>query len=106
MASHCVLVNDLLIGDGIDNALRVFEKHLCSSFIAGIDRFANFLDRGTQRRAQTHVVSALLDGLTGALAGLCGVGHLLFRNSGREKRAIIWSSFRTCNTPFSPNMSP
>src|SRR5512139_2177253 len=70
-----VLVDDLLVGDAIENRNGLLEDALSGGFVAGFDRLTHTLDRGTQGRTLAGVVGALLVSLTGALAGLCAIGH-------------------------------
>ena len=70
-----VLVDDLLVGDAVEDCNGLLEDTLSGGFVASIDRLTHTLDRGTQGRTQAGVMGALLVSLTGALAGLCAVGH-------------------------------
>ena len=70
-----VLVDDLLVGDAIKNRNGLLEDALSGGLVAGFDGLAHALDRGTQGRTLAGVVGALLVSLTGALAGLCAIGH-------------------------------
>ena len=79
LACGKVLVHDVLVGDRVDHALRLLEDGLRSALVARIDGLANLLDCGAQGRTLTHVVSALLGCLTGALASLNGIGHVDIR---------------------------
>ena len=76
VACSLVLVHDLLVGDSVDDRLRVLEDLGSSSLVAGFDRLANSLHCGTQTRTQAGVVGVLGDGLARALASLCGICHL------------------------------
>lgn len=75
MASCLVLVDNLLVCNAIDHAHVFVEHDLCCSFVAGFNRFDDLLDRGTQSRAQTCIVGALLDCLTCTLSRLCAISH-------------------------------
>ena len=77
VASGLVLVNDLLISDAVDRALGSDENLLSSLLVTAEDRLADSLDGSAQTRTQAHVEGAGLDCLTGALTGLCRIGHLL-----------------------------
>ena len=69
-----ILMDDLLVGDPIDDRYRLLVNTLRCRFIARDDRLLHTLDGGAQAGAQAGVVSALLDGLTGTLAGLSASG--------------------------------
>ena len=82
-----VLVDDLLVGDAVEDGNGLLEDALGGGLVAGFDGLAHALDRGTQGRTLAGVVGALLVSLTGALAGLCAIGHIsypLVRNQSLE----------------------
>ncbi len=68
-------MDDLLVGNAVEHCDGLLEDALCGGFITSIDRLTHALDRGAQGRTQAGVVGALLVSLTGALAGLCAIGH-------------------------------
>src|SRR5574343_1777365 len=72
-----VLVNNLLVGNAVKHCNGLLEDALSGGFVTSFDRLAHTLDRGTQGRTQAGVVGALLVSLTGALAGLCAIGHVI-----------------------------
>src|SRR5690554_3076382 len=78
VARGLVLVDDVLVRDAVDGAHRGAENRLRCSLVAIGDGLTHGLDGGTQTRAKAGVVAAGLDGLAGALAGLCRVGHVMF----------------------------
>src|SRR5690606_30349440 len=82
-ASSLVLVDDLLVRNAVDDALRAAELFLRRGFVATDDGLLNCLDGSAQARTQTGVVRADLDGLTGALACLSRVGR------GRSS-VVLW----------------
>ena len=82
-----VLVDDLLVGDAVEDGNGPLEDALGGGLVAGFDGLAHALDRGTQCRTLAGVVGALPVSLTGALAGLCAIGHIsypLIRNQSLE----------------------
>ena len=74
-ARSLILVDDLFVGNAIQNSHGLLENTLSSSFVAGVDCLADTFDCGTQGGTQAGVVGALLVSLTCALACLCAVGH-------------------------------
>ena len=76
---NLVLVNNLLVSDTIENRDGLLEDALSGGFVTSFDRLTHTLDRGTQGRTQAGVVGALLVSLTGALAGLCAIGHKIYQ---------------------------
>src|SRR5258706_6998226 len=85
VASRLVLVNDALVRNAVDDALRSPEHLLGSGLVAGGNCLPDFLDCGTQRGAQRGVVRSRLGCLTGTLFGLLGIGHVCL---GRESLVI------------------
>src|SRR5690606_13370819 len=75
VARRRVLVDDLLVSDAVDHALRGLQRRRRGGLVAGLDGLANRLDRGAQARPQARVVQVALDGLAGALARRGNVGH-------------------------------
>jgi hypothetical protein len=75
VACCLVLVDDLLVGDAVDQAHGCLENLLGSSLVTGFDCLAHFLDRGAVFRTLAHVAVALGAGLTCALTRLGGVRH-------------------------------
>src|SRR3546814_14872464 len=76
MASGLVFVNDVLVGNAIDNASGFLENVSSCCFVAGFDGLAHTLDRGASHGAQAGIVLVVLKRLTGAIADLGGIGHL------------------------------
>src|SRR5574343_1658972 len=87
-----VLVNNLLVGNAVKHCDGLLEDALSGGFVTSFDRLTHTLDRGTQGRTQTGVMGALLVSLTGALAGLCAIGHKNLYES--VKRRIILQKTR------------
>src|SRR5882672_3449716 len=46
VASRLVLVDDVLVGDAVDDAARLAERFTRSGLVAGLDGLADALDRG------------------------------------------------------------
>jgi len=69
-------MNNFLVSNAVQNSNRLLEDTLSGGFVASFDCLTHTLDRGTQGRTQAGVVGALLVSLTGALAGLCAIGHV------------------------------
>src|SRR5574343_531870 len=91
-ARSLVLVDDLLVGNAVEHCDGLLEDALCGGFVTSFDRLTHALDRGTQGRTQAGVMGALLVSLTGALAGLCAIGHKNLYES--VKRRIILQKTR------------
>ena len=75
MACGFVLVNDFLVGNVVNRTGGGAKNFRRFGLVASADRFTRIFDGGSQARAQTRVVRVELDGLTGAFAGLSGIGH-------------------------------
>src|SRR5690606_1678520 len=75
MASGLVFMNDVLVGNAIDNAGCFLKDFSCDGFVAGIDRLAYALDRCAKHRAQAGVVFVALNRLASTFAGLGCIGH-------------------------------
>lgn len=84
VACSLVLVNDFLVSDAVDRALGSDEHLLSNLLVTAEDRLADSLDGSAQTRTQAHVEGAGLDSLTGALTGLCRIGHLLVILKGMQ----------------------
>src|SRR5690606_33411556 len=75
MTSSLVLVNDVFVGNAVDDA-GCFAQHFGGgSFVAGFDSLTNALDGRAQHRAQAGIVFIERNRLAGAFASLCGVSH-------------------------------
>jgi hypothetical protein len=85
-AGCLILVNNLLVGDAVKDSNGLLEDILSSSFVASVDSLTHTLDRGTQGRTQAGVMGALLVSLTGALAGLCAIGHVYYPEVVKSER--------------------
>src|SRR5690606_18331137 len=86
VTSGLVLVDDVLVSDGVDRAHRGAKDRLSRRLVATHDGLTHGLDRGTQAGTKAGVVTAGLGRLTGALASLCRVGHKFeFRIGGSRK---------------------
>src|SRR5262245_40183193 len=70
VARRRVLVEDLLVRDGVDDALRLPHLGLRRGLVARSNRLAHLLERRAQLRALGCVVGVAFEGLPGALAGL------------------------------------
>jgi len=68
-ARSLVLVDDLLVGDAVEDGNRLLEDALGGDLVAGFDGLAHTLDRGTQGRSRL-ALRALYVCLTGC-AALC-----------------------------------
>src|SRR5271169_204429 len=75
VAGCLVLVDDLLVGDGINGAGGFAEHSLGGVLVAGFDRFRDSLDCSAQLRTQARIVVMLLVRLSCALSCLCAVCH-------------------------------
>lgn len=75
-ARRLVLVNDFLVGDGVDGAHRFAEHLLRGGLVARGNRLAHLLDGGAQFGALAEIACAVLERLAGTLAGLGGIGHV------------------------------
>lgn len=80
VTSSSVRVKNALAAHGVDHALGVLESFLSSGLISGEDELANALDSGTVLAALSRKVLIAGKGLTGALAGLVGIGHLVLNS--------------------------
>src|SRR5262245_2739018 len=89
VARRRVLVEDLLVRDGIDDALRFPQLHLRRGLVARSDGLAHFLERGAQLRALGCVVGVAPEGLPGAFAGLRGVRHEIPCLSGDSRKKAV-----------------
>ena len=78
MTSSSVLVKDALGAHGVDHALSLLEGFTGTGLVAGNDELAHALDGGAILAALSRKVLIASNGLTGALAGLVGIGHLVF----------------------------
>ena len=75
MAGRLVFMNDLLVGNAVNDANVLIEGALCSSLVATVHGLENLLDRSTQRGTQARIMSALLDCLASAFSSLCSICH-------------------------------
>jgi hypothetical protein len=75
VARGLVLVDDFLVGNAVNHAHGRLQNSRGGGLVACGDGSANFLDGGTQLGTLGHVVGALDNCLTGALAGLGGIRH-------------------------------
>lgn len=80
MASSSVHVENALAAHGVDHALSGLESFLSGGLVAGEDELANALDGGAELAALSGKVLVAGKGLTGALAGLVGIGHLVLNS--------------------------
>lgn len=81
-------MDDLLVGDAIEDGNGLLEDALSGGLVAGFDGLAHALDRGAQARTLTGVVGALFVSLTGTLAGLCAIGHIMNSEKKLKKKII------------------
>lgn len=88
-----VLMDNLLVSNAVDRRHGRLKYLSCQRLVACLDRLANSLDRGTQRRTLAGVVGVLLDCLTSTLARLCGICHEYFLRRNR-------TAFAKCETKF------
>src|SRR5438045_1309075 len=65
-----VLVDDALARDAVERGRLGTQGRVRARLVAGDDGLLDLLDRGAQRRAQTHVRGALVERLLGAFRGL------------------------------------
>lgn len=80
--SRCrIFVNNLFVGNRINDALGLLEDSLSGSLVTDDNCLTNFLDRSAEFRAQTHVLGAAVNRLTSALSGLCSIGHVFLRGN-------------------------
>ena len=70
-------MNDFFVGNTVQNGNGLLEDALSGSLVTSFDRLTDALDCGTQGGTQAGVVGALPVSLTGALAGLCAIGHVI-----------------------------
>ena len=105
VTSSSVRVKNALAAHGVDHALGVLESFLSSGLIAGEDELANALDSGTVLAALSREVLIAGKGLTGALAGLVGIGHLVL-NSGKWMPRFSDSRQRAQACAFAFQTSP
>src|SRR5690606_42145189 len=82
MTGSLVFVNDVLVGNAIDNACSFLENFSSNGFVAGFDGLTHAFDRRTQHRAQAGVVFVALYRLASTFAGLGGIGHYAYPVSG------------------------
>src|SRR5690606_6897308 len=75
MASGLVFVNDVLIGNAIDDAGGFLENVGSGCFVAGFNGLTHAFDRRAKHGAQAGIVLVALNRLAGAFAGLGGIGH-------------------------------
>ena len=66
-ARGLILVDDLLVGDAVEDRNGLLEDALSGGFVTGFDHLAHTLDRGTQGRTLAGVVGALVVSLAGAI---------------------------------------
>src|SRR5690606_15211024 len=78
VASSLILVNDVLVGNAIDDAGGLAENFVGSSLIASFDGLTHTLDGGAHHGAKAGVVLVASNRLAGALAGLGGIGHVAY----------------------------
>src|SRR5262245_27957718 len=102
LAGGGVLVNDVLVGDRVDQAEGTLVDGARGLLVARGDRLPDVPDRASQLRAQGGVVQAALFGLPRALARRCDVGHcyklrVLIRKPSRKKGAILLMLGVFCN---------
>src|SRR5688572_18826121 len=69
VAGSLVLVDDVLVRDGIDDAGSTLKHAVGSRLVARFDRFLHAFHCAAQFRAQTRVVLTLLFALPRALSG-------------------------------------
>jgi hypothetical protein len=70
-----ILMNDIFIGDSVDDAHRGTEHRLGRSLVASLDGFASVLDRRAQLRALAHIVSTPMLRLFRRLACAISIRH-------------------------------
>jgi hypothetical protein len=87
VARGLVFMNNLLVRNAVDGTGRGAKNFNCTRLVAGANRLARGLDRGSQARAQAGVVRVELDGLSGAFAGLSSIGHEVDFQSGLAETA-------------------
>lgn len=75
MTGSLVFMNDVFVGDAVDDTAGFLENLGGSGFVAGFDGLANALDGRAQHRAQAGIMFVKRYGLTCAFAGLCCIGH-------------------------------
>src|SRR5690606_5939789 len=78
MTGSLVFVNDVLVGNAIDNACGFLENFSSNGCIAGFDGLAHAFDRRAKHRAQAGVVFVALYRLASTFAGLGGIGHYAY----------------------------
>src|SRR5690606_15272746 len=81
-----VLVDQVLVGDAVDDRLGPAERLGGPGLVAGGDGLADRLDGGAKRRALARVALVAGDRLAGALARRCDVGHVLSVQSANRAR--------------------
>lgn len=87
VASSLVLVNDLLVSNGVNGGHGSLENLGSSSLVASFDRLAHGLDCGAQRGTLAGIMSIQLDCLTSTLTRLCGICHENILNDVRVMRS-------------------
>ena len=70
-----VLVNNILVGNTVDDADVFVKDALSSSLVTAFHGLDDLLDRGAQSGTQARVMCALLDRLAGAFSSLSSVCH-------------------------------
>ncbi len=88
-ARRGVLVNDLLIGNAIDDRLRRQVLRLRRSLVARFDGLSNFLDCRSEGGGEAGVMLTSFFSLTRALARLDGIGHLGMLLDGCGKPSML-----------------
>jgi len=75
VASGLVLVDDVFVGNAIDDAGSLAEHFVGRVLVASVDGLTHTLDGGAHHGAKAGVVLVAGDRLAGALTGLGGIGH-------------------------------
>ena len=78
MTRSGVLVQNALGAHRVDHALGLLEGFGSGGLVAGNDELAHSLDGGTVLATLSREMLIASNGLTGALASLVGIGHLVF----------------------------
>lgn len=75
MSGGLVFMNDVFVGNPINDAGCFAEDVFCSSFVTGVNCLANAFDRGAKHGSHASIVLIAGDRLTGAFTSLGGIGH-------------------------------
>lgn len=75
MSGSLVFVNNVFVGNPINDAARFAEDVFCGSFVTSVNGLADAFDRGAKHGTHAGIVLITSDRLTGAFTSLGGIGH-------------------------------